>query len=45
VTTFMPPDPAGYLATQEVCVSPDGNAFAFTYERRLGDLYLIDGLR
>ena len=45
VTTFMPPDPAGYLATLDVCVAPDGNSFAFTYERRLGDLYLIEGLR
>jgi serine/threonine protein kinase len=45
VHTFMPPDPAGYLGTCGVRARPDGGAFAFTYDRRLSDLYLVEGLK
>jgi hypothetical protein len=28
-----------------VALTPDGEAYAYTYERDLHDLYLIEGLR
>jgi len=43
--TFMPPDTSGYLGTRGVRARPDGSAFAFTYDRRLSDLYLMEGLK
>jgi hypothetical protein len=42
---FMPPDVAGYLQTRAAYVTPDGKAFAFTYDRKLSALYLVKGLR
>jgi hypothetical protein len=43
--TFTPPDTAGYLGTEGVCLAPGGGALAVTYDRRVGDLYLMEGLR
>lgn len=45
LAAFTPPDPSGYRATVGVCVAPDASALAVTYERDLGELYLIEGLR
>ena len=42
---FTPPDPAGHLQTRGVFVTPDARAFAFTYDRQLSELYLVEGLR
>jgi hypothetical protein len=45
VFRFMPPDVAGYLQTRTAYATPDAKAFAFTYDRKLSTLYLVDGLR
>ncbi|WP_291270581.1 serine/threonine-protein kinase [Geothrix sp.] len=45
VHRFMPPDAAGYLQTRTAYATPDGKAFAFTYDRKLSALYLVEGLR
>ena len=44
VLTAMPPDPAGHLVTLGVFVTPDAGAFAFTYGKKLTELYLVEGL-
>jgi hypothetical protein len=43
--SFTPPDAAGYIGTSDVRARSDGSAFAFTYNRRLSELYLIEGLK
>ena len=43
--TFTPPDAAGYLETPTICSSPDGKRFAFTFRRRLSELFLLEGLK
>lgn len=45
VHRFMPPDPSGYLQTRTVWMTPDARTFAFTYDRKLSELYLVEGLR
>ena len=45
VATFMPPDTAGYLATLSVRLNAAANAFAYTYDRKTSDLFLVEGLR
>ncbi len=42
---FMPPDPAGHLQTRGVFITPDARAFAFTYDKKLSELYRVEGLR
>jgi Tol biopolymer transport system component len=41
---FAPADPAGFLGTAGVQVSPGGGAYAYTFWRLLSDLYLAEGL-
>jgi len=43
--SFMPPDTAGYLGTPSVRTNTANSAFAFTYDRRISDLYLIEGMK
>jgi hypothetical protein len=45
VLAFTPPDPAGHLQTRGVFMTPDAQAFAFTCEKKLSELYLVEGLK
>jgi len=44
VLDFTPPDAAGHLQTRGVFLSLDAQVFAFTYEKKLSELYLVEGL-
>jgi hypothetical protein len=43
--SLTPPDPAGVNNILDVMLSADGRGYVYTYGRRLGDLYLAEGLR
>jgi hypothetical protein len=43
--SLAPPDVAGVFSIADVHLSSDGRAYAYTYSRNLGDLYLVEGLR
>jgi hypothetical protein len=45
VLAWTPPDPAGHLQTRGVFMTGDARAFAFTWEKKLSELYLVEGLR
>ncbi|WP_306592099.1 serine/threonine-protein kinase [Geothrix sp. 21YS21S-4] len=45
VHRFAPPDASGYLQTRTAYATPDAKAFAFTYDRKLSALYLVEGLK
>jgi hypothetical protein len=45
IISFTPPDPAGLIHTRGSYVTPDAQAFAFTYEKKLSELYLVEGLQ
>jgi serine/threonine protein kinase len=38
-------DPAGVTAIISVCMTPDGRAYAYSYQRSLSDLFLVEGVR
>jgi hypothetical protein len=38
------PDPVG-VQIREAVITPDGNAYAYSYQRDISTLYLADGLR
>jgi serine/threonine protein kinase len=42
---LIPPDPSGIRRIGTVLISRDLRAYAYTYQRFLSDLYLVDGLR
>ena len=42
---MLPADPAGIWRIHPVRITPDGSSYAYTYARRVGDLYVFDGLR
>jgi Tol biopolymer transport system component len=42
---MLPADPAGIWRIHPVRITPDGGSYAYTYTRRVGDLYVFDGLR
>lgn len=42
---FTPTDPAGVYKIAPICVTADGNAYAYDALRMLSDLYVADGLR
>jgi serine/threonine protein kinase len=42
---LMPSDPAGVAGLAWICLTPDGESYAYTYSRTLSDLYLVEGLR
>jgi hypothetical protein len=44
VTSFSPLDPAGFLECRDAYASTDGRTFAFSLQKRLSDLYLVDNL-
>jgi dipeptidyl aminopeptidase/acylaminoacyl peptidase len=41
---LKPPDPVGVVMGQ-VAVTPDGKSYAYSYQRDLASLYLVQGLR
>ena len=43
ILAFTPPDPAGHIQTRGVFMTPDAGAFAFTCEKKLSELYLVEG--
>ena len=43
--TLRPEDPAGVYVVQSMEVTPDGQAYAYAYQRYLQDLYVVEGLR
>jgi hypothetical protein len=42
--TFHMPDPAG-VRIGVLVMTPDGGGYAYTYSRRLDNLYLVTGLK
>jgi len=44
-TEIRPPDPAGVKGISRFAVTRKGDAYAYSYERRLSDLYVVDGVR
>lgn len=40
-----PADPVGIQRLGDVMGTPDGRAYAYTYHRRLSELFVVDGLR
>ena len=41
-----PSDPVGVEDMREtVVITPDAQAYCYSYMRRLGDLYVVDGLK
>jgi hypothetical protein len=43
--TLKPEDPAGVYVVSKFTVTSDGEAYAYTYERYLQHLYVVEGLR
>ena len=43
--TFIPSDRAGIVGIPNVKVTPDERSYAYTYDRRLSELYIISGLK
>jgi len=38
-------DPAGVTAIVNMRITPDGKVYAYSYNRELSDLYLVEGVR
>jgi len=45
VTTLAPKDPVGLVGIVPVRITPDGKNYAYSYNRSLSDLFLVDGLK
>ncbi len=43
--SFLPPDQTGYLGTPQVAANRDASQFAFTFRRRVSELYIVEGLK
>jgi hypothetical protein len=43
--TLLPFDRAGITSVNNVHLSPDGRAYAYSYNRRLSELYIVTGLK
>ncbi len=41
---FMPPDPAGHLQVRSIFMTPDAKTVAYTYDRKLSELFQVEGL-
>jgi hypothetical protein len=41
---FVPPDPAGHLQIRSVYLTPDAKTVAYTYDRKLSELFQVEGL-
>ncbi|BDU73613.1 serine/threonine-protein kinase [Mesoterricola silvestris] len=44
VRAFTPPDPAGHLQVRSVFMTPDARTVAYTCDRKLSELFEVDGL-
>jgi hypothetical protein len=44
VRSFTPPDPAGHLQIRSVFMTPDARTIAYTYDRKLSELFEVEGL-
>ncbi|HEY3124113.1 MAG TPA: protein kinase [Thermoanaerobaculia bacterium] len=42
---LTPADPAGVTNVSGLAVTPDGKSYAYTYNRSLADLYVVEGLK
>jgi eukaryotic-like serine/threonine-protein kinase len=42
---LAPPDITGVVRISRVVISRSGNAYAYSYRRRLADLYVVDGVK
>jgi hypothetical protein len=42
--SFMPGDSAGVTGIGSIRVTPDGKSYAYSYQRNLADLYVVEGL-
>jgi DNA-binding winged helix-turn-helix (wHTH) protein len=42
---LAPPDTTGVVRISRIVISRSGNAYAYSYARRLADLYVVDGVR
>jgi len=42
---FTPVDPAGVYKIAPICITPEGNAYAYDAFRMLSDLYVADGMK
>jgi len=45
ILDFSPPEPAGHIVTLGVFMTPDAKVFAFTYGKKLSQVYLMNGVR
>ena len=45
VRTLAPPDAAGLSGVETFRITPDGKSYAYTYNRALSTLYLVDGVK
>lgn len=43
--TLAPNDSAGVTAIVNVRITPDGKSYAYSFDRELSDLFLVDGVR
>jgi hypothetical protein len=44
--TLSPPDPVGVETLRNtVLITPDARTYCYSYMRRLGDLFVVDGLK
>jgi DNA-binding winged helix-turn-helix (wHTH) protein/Tol biopolymer transport system component len=42
---LLPPDAVGVAGIADIVGTPDGKAYAYTYYRRLSELFVVEGLR
>ena len=42
---LVPPDPAGILSVQTLCITSDGKSYAYSFWSSYSDLYLVEGLK
>ena len=45
VLAFRPPDIEGHTQTRGVYMTPDAHTFVFTYEKKVSELFLVEGMR
>ena len=43
--TLIPSDRAGIMNIPKICISPDARSYAYSYNRLLSELYVVDGVK
>ena len=43
--TLIPSDRAGIMNIPRICISPDARSYAYSYNRVLSELYVVDGVK